>query len=392
MTTFAPAPRHPGLADALGELPAEPFTEPFHRSVELVERYGGDWALELATRLGLADGLAEPADAAALAARRGFAPSFVPALDWILRRLAADRALAVTADGHYRVAGALPAPSLAELRSIGLAEDPAIRPTLDLLDLAAGLYPALALGEAHGERALFGTGNIALWCDYFDNRNPVYAINNLVTAVAVAHRLPVEGRCSLLEVGAGAGSATAALLEELERTERLGAIARYEVTEPSAFFRRRGERNSRHRFPGVPLRYDALDINPPLVGEALAGDGFDMIFGVNVLHVARDLPATLAALADRLKPGGWLVAGECIRLFPGQPVAAELVFLALEGFVNVELDGERRPNPGFLTPEQWLRLFAEAGLTPVEIVPDLTRVRDLYPRFHTGAICGRRAR
>lgn len=390
MTTFAPAPRHPDLLDALGELPVEPFSEGFLRTVELVERYGGDWALELGERLELTAALAEPADASELAARRGFVPGFVPALDWLLRRLEVDGAIGGAPGGRYRATGALPRPSLAGLRAEGLADDPAIAPTLDLLDLAAGLYPALARGEVHGERALFGTGQIGLWCEYFDNRNPVYAINNLVTAVAVSHRLPAAGAFSLLEVGAGAGSGTAAVLDELERSGRLPALARYQVTEPGAFFRRRGERVCRARFPGAPLVYGALDINPPLPAEAVAAAGFDVVFGVNVLHVARDLPSTIAALAALLAPGGWLVAGECIRLFPGQPVAAELVFLALEGFVNVELDRERRPNPGFLTPEQWLRLFREAGLEPVELVPDLQRIRALYPRFHTGAVCGQR--
>ncbi|HSM49907.1 MAG TPA: class I SAM-dependent methyltransferase, partial [Thermoanaerobaculia bacterium] len=267
--------------------------------------------------------------------------------------------------------------------------DPAIAPSLDLLDLAGALYPPLARGEVRGEQVLLGAGHVGLWGEYFSNRHPIYAINNVIAAAAALPRLPA-GPFSILELGAGGGSASEELLGQLERAGRLGDLARYEVTEPSTFFRRRAERALRARFPGVPLSFSALDIDAPLDPEGPAAGRFDLVLGVNVLHVARDLPAALARLAERLSPGGWLVGGECVRLFPGQPIAAEMVFLAMEGFVEVALDPERRPEPGFLTPELWRGLFTEAGLAPVELVPDLVRIRDLYAHFNAGAICGRR--
>lgn len=394
MPHFAPALRPPDLSLALAELPREPFTDRFHLAVELVERYAGDWALALARELALVPELGGAASARELAARRGFAPSFVPALRGLLRRLNEDGAL--VAEGHddegkprYRATGRAPEEHRAELRAQGLAVDPAIAPSLDLLDLAGGLYPALARGEVRGEQVLLGAGHVGLWGEYFSNRHPIYAINNVIAAAAALPRLPA-GRFSILELGAGAGSASEELLGRLEEAGRLGDLARYEVTEPSTFFRRRAERSLRARFPGLPLSFSSLDIDAPLDPEGPAAGCFDLVLGVNVLHVARDLPAALARLRERLAPGGWLVGGECVRLFPGQPIAAEMVFLAMEGFVEVALDPERRPEPGFLTPELWQRLFAGSGLAPVELVPDLVRVRELYAHFNAGAICGRR--
>jgi len=394
MPAFIATPSPPDLAGVLGELSPEPFSEHFQLCVELVERYAGDWALALAAELALAPALADALSANELAARRGFVPGFVPALQGLLRRLAADGVLAVAGqDGtgapRYRAVGPWPSEHRAELRAQGLATDPGIAPSLELLDLAGGLYPPLARGEVRGEQVLLGAGHVGLWGEYFSNRHPVYAINNVIAAVAALTRAPA-GRFAVLELGAGAGSATEELLARLEQAGRLGDLTRYEVTEPSTFFRRRAERALRSRFPGVPLSFSALDIDLPLDATATAAGEFDLVFAVNVLHVARDLPAALARLRERLAPGGWLVGGECIRLFPGQPIAAEMVFLALEGFVGVELDPERRPEPGFLTPEVWRRLFTGAGLAPVELVPDLERIRDLYPFFNSGAICGRR--
>jgi hypothetical protein len=52
-------------------------------------------------------------------------------------------------------------------------------------------------------------------------------------------------------------------------------------------------------------------------------------------------------------------------------------------------DPEIRPNPGFLTTDQWRRVFTHAGFERVEVTPDLDRIREIYPHFFTGAICGR---
>ncbi|HNZ97728.1 MAG TPA: hypothetical protein PKM64_11085, partial [Thermoanaerobaculia bacterium] len=96
MPAFIATPSPPDLAGVLGELPPEPFSEHFQLCVELVERYAGDWALALAAELALAPALADALSANELAARRGFVPGFVPALQGLLRRLAADGVLAVT--------------------------------------------------------------------------------------------------------------------------------------------------------------------------------------------------------------------------------------------------------------------------------------------------------
>ena len=111
---------------------------------------------------------------------------------------------------------------------------------------------------------------------------------------------------------------------------------------------------------------------------------------MNVLHVAHDLPATLAALRDALAPGGVLIAAEAMRNHAREPLPTELPFLLLESYWNVVLDPERRPVPGFLSPGQWRQLLAEAGFVGVEVVPDHERIHALYPRFATGVLCARR--
>ena len=108
------------------------------------------------------------------------------------------------------------------------------------------------------------------------------------------------------------------------------------------------------------------------------------------MHIARDLRFSLGEARRALAPGGTLVLGECLRPFPAQPVYPEFVFRLLDGYSGVPADPELRPTAGFLTPEQWLRALAESGFDDAGIVPDVPRIRDIYPRFTTGAVCGRR--
>jgi hypothetical protein len=56
----------------------------------------------------------------------------------------------------------------------------------------------------------------------------------------------------------------------------------------------------------------------------------------------------------------------------------------------VKTDPEIRPNPGFLTADQWRRAFSRAGFPHTEIAPDVERIREIYPHFFTGAVCGQK--
>lgn len=391
-----PSPHPAAAADdgPFGELPASLFPESFVTSVGLAEEYAAAWALELAHRLALTDLLREGASAARIVRGRGFAPRFRPALDWLLARLAASgwlRAEEAGSETRFVLERPLPAADLEGLRRRLLETDPTNEPTVELLDAAARAYPAVAGGEAEGEEILLGPAGTGLWGRYFHNGNPLYAVNNAIAAIAAANRLPEDGPVTVLEVGAGGGSATEALAGELARRGRAGRLAAYRVTEPSPFFRRRSERTLRSAFPELPLAFGDLDIDRPWSEQGVGPASVDLVYGVNVFHVARDLGAALGRAREALAPGGWLVAGECLRP-PDRPVAAEMVFRLLAGFNEVATDPELRPHPGFLTPEGWSHNLAAAGFEPVETVPDVPRLRRVYPDFLSGAVCGRRPR
>jgi SAM-dependent methyltransferase len=380
----------PALRTLLGELPVgEIDSQEFFASCELLHLYAGEHALGLADALKLGELLASPLGAAALLEKLGAPERFLPALEWLLQRLTEDGYLAFDAtDQTWTLVRPLRTPRLEEVRAAALDNDPRNAPTLDLDDAAARAWLEVAADRTTGQAALLGLGQTNLWLQYFSNDNPSYAISNLITAVAVANRLP-DHPARVLEVGAGGGSASGRLLSKLERRGQLDRIASYTLTEPSPFFRRRAERDLRSRFPSIPIEARSLDVDGDWVHQGIEPGSYDVIFGVNVFHVAKRLSAALESARTSLVPGGVVVAGECIRPFEGQTIPAELVFRILDDFNDVELDPTLRPHPGFLAPERWAALFHRAGLEGIEIVPDPFPIRTIYPRFFAGAIAGR---
>jgi SAM-dependent methyltransferase len=388
---FNPRPRDPRLADCLKDYPPSLFGERLYRSIEFMERYSIDLAIDLLRRLDMIGELAEWRSAQELCHVLRFQPRFSSATTWILERLIETGCVEARTDGDsrsYRLRHAPWQPELARLRAIGLDIDPSNARTLDLLDRAASLYPAVARGEQSGEQSLFGPQGVPLWLNYFHNDNLTYTVNNWISAFLAARCLTSRSKLRILELGAGAGSGTETLLGWFDERGLLPRLERYLITEPNAFFRRRNQRDLSTRYRELPLEWGAFDINAPWDVHGVASGEFDLVYGVNVLHVAKDLLFSLNQARFALASDGWLVIGECLRPYPNQPIYPELMFQILETFTDVHTDPEIRPNPGFLTANQWRRAFTSAGLARAEVAPDVDHIRELYPHFFTGAICG----
>jgi len=241
-----------------------------------------------------------------------------------------------------------------------------------------------------GEEALFDPEGISAWLRYFSNANPLYAVSNAIGAVAAERALPPGGG-EVLELGGGFGSGAEALLARLEAAGRGAEVSSYRLTELVAMFLRRADRALRARFPGFPLAFGALDINRPFSEGGIAPGSVALVYGVNVVHVARDLAATLGEIRAALAGNGALVLAECVRPFPGQPIYVEFVFNLLGTFRDVVLVPEWRPNGGFLTPEQWTAALVANGFTDVRVFPDISSIRQDIPQFVVAAISARRA-
>ena len=381
--------------DRLAELlPAELiplFNERFVGSCTMFEEYVHRLALRVVCDTGLDAAAREPGTPGEIAARAGLDPARAPvAVGWLLATLALTGRAARTDDGRFHIPAALPDLDPEELTQAQERHDPTALASYRMAALAASLYPPVLRGTVSGEEALFAPDRIGAWFEYFSNDNVIYAISNRIGAIAVERALHGDGG-SMLELGGGLGSGTAAALERFTETGRLGAVRSYRVTEIAPSFLRRGQRRLAGRFPDVRLSFGRLDMDRPF-GEAEVEEGtFALVYGVNTLHVAHDLEFTLAEVRRALAPGGALVLSECVRPFPGLPVYIEFLFNLLESFRAPRLVVPWRPNGGFLTPEQWVAALNACGFRDVAVYPDIARIREVCPAFVVAAIAAVRA-
>ena len=365
------------------------FDARFTRSHLLFDEYVFRLTLQVLAAARLDETLTDWAAADEVVARGGLDKrcSAVP-VDWMLRHLAARGVLARDGEHRFRIAGALPAlerePVLSEQRQ----HDPACLPAYALADAAAADYPAFLRGERPGEEILFAPTRLSLWVGYFSNENILYAVNNRLGAIALETWMSPDAR-TILELGGGLGSGAAAALQRLDETGRLSQLEAYRFTELVPAFLRRGERLLQ-RFPARILSFAPLDMNRPFAEQGVAPASVSLVYAVNTLHVAHDLAFTLGEIRRTLAPAGQLVASECIRPVAGDTVYPEFVFNLLETFRAPKLDPGYRPNGGFLTPEQWTEALQASGFVEVQVLPDIARVRQVFPSFYVAAIGARR--
>jgi SAM-dependent methyltransferase len=315
-------------------------------------------------------------------------------VDWLLRLMAArgraSVAIGPDAVRRYQAAESLPVEDPEEIMEAQRAVDPSALPSYRIAALAADQYAAVLRGELTGEQALFSADRMSVWAEYFSNDNPLYAISNRVAA-EVAARVLAQAPGPVLEIGGGLGSGALALLAALERRRPEAPLPAYRFTEVSLPFLRRAQKSLVSLRSDGGIRFARLDMDRPFAEAGIGGETFALVYGVNTLHVARDLAATLAEIRGVLAPRGSLVVGECVRPFEGAPIYVEFGFQLLSAFRDAVIVPGWRPNAGFLTPEQWTAALESNGFTGVRIVPDVAAMREDYPSSVIAAITARRA-
>ena len=223
-----------------------------------------------------------------------------------------------------------------------------------LLRRSGAALPDVLVGEADPLTLLFSSGEPTAGDLYL--KAPVARAGNRMMGDAIAilvAGLP-EGRIlRVLEIGAGTGASTAAVLPELP-----AGRFDYTYTDISAGFFSEAEA----RFGGDAIEYRVLDIEKDPIEQGFALHGYDVVIASNVLHATRFLNETLDNCRLLLAPSGVLLALENLRVQDWQ----DLTFGQLDGWWRFE--DEYRTRHAMVGSKIWSRALSDAGYDDIEVI------------------------
>ena len=227
---------------------------------------------------------------------------------------------------------------------------------IGLFRRSAGALAEVLVGDADPLTLLFSSGEPTAADLYL--KAPVARAANQMLADAVAtllEQMPDGRRLRVIEVGAGTGSATAAVLPQLPE----GRFD-YTYTDISAGFFAEAE----GRFGGreASIEYRVLDIEQDPGSQGFDYHAYDLVIASNVLHATRYLSETLEHCRDLLAPSGHLVALENLR---GQGWL-DLTFGQLDGWWRFA--DACRPHHALASPAVWRQALNDAGFEGVEVL------------------------
>ena len=230
---------------------------------------------------------------------------------------------------------------------------------LGLLRRCGGALAEVLRGREDALGLLFDeTGPSA--ADLYREAPVARAFNGLLSSAvgAVVSGLPEGRRLRVLEVGAGTGGTTGAVLGALP-----GSRFDYAYTDVSAGFFPGARERFGEEHPG--MEYRVLDIERDPVEQGFRGHGYDVVVAANVLHATRDMGETLSHCRGLLAPGGLLVALEGM----GVQGWLDLTFGMLEGWWRFAEggDGYRGDYP-LMGAGEWRRALWDAGFEEVEVM------------------------
>ncbi|UZP36441.1 hypothetical protein NXS19_004257 [Fusarium pseudograminearum] len=178
-------------------------------------------------------------------------------------------------------------------------------------------------------------------------------LNILISGVVgqIADKHP---KMRFLEIGAGTGGATGAVLDRIGQ-----AYSSYTYTDiSSGFFERAVDKFQDH---AGKMLFKMLDIEKDPVSQGFAEHSYDIILAANVLHATKSLTETLQNTRRLLKPGGFLVLMEILG---NDVMRIGLVMGGLPGWWVGKDDG-RRWGPT-ITLEEWDTLLKGTGFAGVD--------------------------
>ncbi|TDZ13320.1 Polyketide synthase-nonribosomal peptide synthetase [Colletotrichum orbiculare MAFF 240422] len=178
------------------------------------------------------------------------------------------------------------------------------------------------------------------------------------TVKQMTHRYP---HLDILEVGAGTGGATKAVLEAVG-----DRFASYVFTDVSSGFFPTAQEYFHHHHPSETssrIEYKVLDISKDPVEQGFRAQGYDVVIASMVLHATAVLGQSLERARRLLRPGGWLVLNEG---FDNDLARCGAIFGTFPGWWLGAQSGDGRDSGPFVSVAEWDALLRGAGFAGID--------------------------
>jgi len=234
---------------------------------------------------------------------------------------------------------------------------------VNILDATVRVLPEILRGTRAATSVLFPDASLHLVEKLYKD-NPIGNYFNAVLTDAVAAFLierraaEPEARIRLLEIGAGTGGTTEAVLPRLAKFAPL--IAEYCYTDLSKVFLMHAEHSYRPAAPYLTTRI--FDIDRGLEQQGMPPGQFDIVIAANVLHATKSIRRTLRNAKAALKQGGLLVLNE----ITGSNLFTHLSFGLLDGWWLYEDSALRVAGTPALSSETWQRVLEAEGFVSID--------------------------
>jgi acyl transferase domain-containing protein/SAM-dependent methyltransferase len=258
---------------------------------------------------------------------------------------------------HYVAEAPLPEPDFTALWAETEALFADNRPLFEYVRHCGNLVGRVLTGSESPLETLFPDGSWDLAQGLYERSATMLYVNGLAASAlsSLASSTPPGRVLRVLEIGAGTGGTTSALLPVL-RPE----ATRYRFTDVSNLFLDR----ARERFAQYPfVDYGQLDMDLDPGDQGYAPGTFDVIVSANAVHASTDLRLVMRRLRDLLAPGGVLVLIESTTHLTWFDMTTGLI----EGWQHFA-DNLRTDNP-LLPPETWIRALQEEGFESADAWP-----------------------
>ncbi len=291
-----------------------------------------------------------PAGAVELARQCGVIERYHPWFAHFLDQLAKGD----TAGAHAAFSENDPAARLDELMQLY----PDFQAELALIGRCGAALAAVLRGGVDPLELLFPDGSLHHLQQIYASSpfsRPANTLLQKAISAAIAGR-PAGSPVRILEIGAGVGGATGAILPHLpaERTE-------YTFTDVSPLFLAR----AKEKFRDISfMRYEQFDLASNPGEQAIGTQHFDLVIAANVVHATPDLRQALGHIRQLLAPNGLFLLLEVT-----QPALwIDLTFGLTDGWWNFA-DKDLRPAHPLLYAGAWLDLLSECGFTASASMP-----------------------